>query len=320
VLGTTPVTISLSWSGNSNSTNTYYQVTYSTDNFVLSVATSIPFSSGYNSSTATVTGLITSTTYWLRVQARNANGQLTSFSNTVTTITYNGGGPAGSLAGILTAIGQSGFSGTLVNGRTISVRSPGGSFPSDTFVVISSYDVTTPLCTGGINVAVSITASPYFQPQVPIFLTASYSPSEVGSISPTELALERYEPASGTCVPLETTFNTSQQTFTAQLNHFSLYQLVQVPLATETGTARIFPNPFQVGVHGYVTIDKIPPGSRVRIMTLRGETVMDTLSSSIGLLTWSGTNGAGRPVASGLYLVVIEHGGSKKITKMAVIR
>jgi hypothetical protein len=47
---------------------------------------------------------------------------------------------------------------------------------------------------------------------------------------------------------------------------------------------------------------------------------MDTLSSSIGLLTWSGTNGAGRPVASGLYLVVIEHGGSKKITKMAVIR
>ena len=85
-------------------------------------------------------------------------------------------------------------------------------------------------------------------------------------------------------------------------------------------TARVFPNPYYASRDGFVTIDNVPAGARVRIFTLRGEQVLDVKANSAGLLTWSGTNGSGRTVASGVYLVMVEFGGSKKILKLAVIR
>ena len=48
------------------------------------------------------------------------------------------------------------------------------------------------------------------------------------------------------------------------------------------GTARIFPNPFRPSTDSYVTIDRVPANSRVRIFTLRGElvSVVEELCSS----------------------------------------
>jgi len=318
--GTTPVSLSADWSQNGNSTTTFYQVTYSTDNFVANISTAIPFSNQYNGSTVTINGLLTSTTYWLRVVAENIYGQQTAFSNVVATVTFNGGAPIGSLAGVIAAQGTSEFSGNLVNGRFVDVRSPGGSFPVNTTVTVSSYNVTGTLCPNGLNVAFSLTDSPALQPNIPIYFTSSYSPSDVGAIPVAQIALERYEPVSGACVPLQTSFDTANLRFTSQLNHFSIYQLAQIPLATDAGSARLFPNPYRAATDAYVTIDRVPPASRVRVMTLRGETVMDAAANGAGLLTWNATNGAGRSVASGLYLVVIESGGSKNIVKLAVIR
>ncbi len=322
VVNTTPVSVSAAWSPGSAfvSTNTFYQVTYSTDNFVNSVSTAIPFASLYNGTTVTITGLLTSTTYWLRVAAENPFGQVSAFSNVVATITYNGGAPLGSVAGVLTALGSSEFFGNLGNGRSIDIRSPGGSFPVDTKITISSQDATVPLCPGGLNVAVSITAAPALQPTTPIYFKASYVPAELGAGPIAQIRLERIEPVTGTCVPLQTTFDTVHQTFTAQLNHFSFYELVAVPLATDTNSLRVFPNPFRSATDSFITFDQIPPASRVRVMTLRGETVMDAAADGSGLLTWNATNGSGRSVASGLYIVVVESGGSKKITKLAVVR
>jgi hypothetical protein len=171
-----------------------------------------------------------------------------------------------------------------------------------------------------LNVAVSIIDNPVSQPTTPIYFTASYTPAELGAGPMTSLVFERFEPVSGTCVPLKTTFDTVHQTFTAQLNHFSFYELVAVPLATDANSLRIFPNPYRAATDSYVTFDQIPPASRVRVMTLRGETVLDATADGSGLLTWNATNGSGRSLASGLYIVVVESGGSKKITKMAVIR
>jgi hypothetical protein len=282
----------------------------------------------------TIPGLLTGRPYWVRVQAVNGDGplnggQLSPFSSTVTTTTYNGGAPLGSLAGTLSALGASQFTGSLGDGTFVTLRSAGGSFTTDTTVTISTYDVSAgghgALCpngvinSGGLTTAFEITDSPAFQPNRPIFLTASYSPSEItGPV--TQVSLSRYDPVSGTCAPLETVFNAAVQSYTAQLNHFSLYQLVQVPLATSADSARVFPNPYRAATDGFVTIDHVPPTSRVRVMTLRGETIMDTSANGSGLVTWAATNGSGRPVASGLYLVVVEGGGSQKITKLAVIR
>jgi hypothetical protein len=55
-------------------------------------------------------------------------------------------------------------------------------------------------------------------------------------------------------------------------------------------------------------------------MTLRGATVLDATADGTGTVTWSGSNGSGRPVASGLYLVVVQAGSTQTIVKLAVIR
>jgi hypothetical protein len=332
IQGTTPVTITASWNTNSNSTMTYYSLAYSTNNFVTNITTAVPFSSRYGASTFTLTGLLTSVQYWLRVQAENPFGQISAFSASVATSTFNGGAAPGSLAGVLTADGSSEFSGNLggPSTRVVDMRSPGGAFPTNTDVTISTYGLADhggTLCPGGVpglggtdGVVLSIVDNPELQPTNPVFLTASYSTNEIGTSAVTELALERFDPPSGTCVPLPTTFNTAAKTFLVQLNHFSLYQLVAVPLSTSVGTARIFPNPFRAATDSYVTIDMVPPGSRVRVFTLRGERILDQTADGTGTVTWMADNTAGRPVASGLYLVTVESGGSKNILKLAVVR
>ena len=334
VQGTTPVSITGSWSTNSNSTMTYYQLIYSTDNFTTLWSTAIPFSSRFNGSTFLITGLQTSVQYALQVQAENPYGQ-TSPSASTTTTTFNGGAPAGSLAGVLAAVGSSDFSGNLggPSGRVIDMRSPGGAFPMDTSVTISTYSLADHggvLCPGGVpgltggtdGIVLSIVDSPALQPTHPIFLTVSYTAQEAATFqAPTsQLSLERFDPASGTCVPLPTTFNPAAGTFLTQLNHFSLYQLVAVPLATSADTARIYPNPYHAATDGFVTFDQVPPSSRVRVFTLTGERIMDGSADGTGKLTWAADNSVGRPISSGLYIVTVESGGSKKILKLAVIR
>jgi hypothetical protein len=336
IQGTTPVSVSASWTSNGNSTSTWYQVTYSTQDptsilppFTAQLSTAIFFSSQYDGSTVTIGGLFTSTTYWLRVQASNPFGQTSSFTPPVSTITFNGGATPGSLAGVLTAVGSSEFSGNLGNGRFIDMRSPGGAFTSNTLVAISSYSLTDPghiSCqgalpgVGGAGVAISIVDTPALQPERPLFVSMSYTNAEVVGQTLSDVALARYDPVSGTCIPLSTTFTPASNTFIAELNHFSLYELVSVPIFTSADTARVYPNPYHAATDGYVTIDQIPAASRVRVFTLRGEKILDATANGAGIVNWSASNGAGRPIASGLYLVVVEAGGTKKITKLAVIR
>ena len=175
---------------------------------------------------------------------------------------------------------------------------------------------------GRLQRGLTINDAPAFQPTSPLYLTADFDPASIGSVPMSQITLERYDP-SGVCVPLDTTFSPNalpKPTFRARINHFSQYQLVQVPLASSAGTARIFPNPYRTSHDSYVTIDQLPPGSRVRIMTLRGETILDQIANSIGLINWTGTNGGGRTVASGLYIVLIEANGTQKTLKLAVVR
>lgn len=323
----TPTSIALQWGTGTpvaNSSATIYQVTYSSSDPTLQVnlSTAVDFPAQFHGSSITVTGLLTATTYWFQVLAMNPLGRPSDMSPSTFTLTTNGGATAGSLAGVLTALGPSQVAGNIANGQFILLQSGGSAFPSDTTVTISSYSILGhgPLCPNGLDLAISITDNPSYQPDKPIYLTASYPPALLGVVPASRFALARFDPLSGTCVPLETAFDETRQEFTARLNHFSLYQLVQIALATDAGTARVFPNPWRASTDGYVTIDRVPPASRVRIFTLRGETVLDQPANGAGLLTWSGTNSFGRPIASGLYLIVVETGSSKKILKLAVVR
>ncbi len=321
VLNTTPVSITLSWDRRNNGPDVQFQVTYSSDQFVSHIATAVPFSSAFNGSSTTINGLNTGTTYWLQVQARTPHGKAGNAVPTaldLSTVTFNGGAPFGALAGVLESDAESQIFGSIGGGRQVDLRSPIGAFSSDVTMTISSFNVVGTLCPNGVNVALSLTNVPNLQPLKPVFLTFSYTPAEAPGISANRLTLFRYEPISGTCVPLETV--ATADTVRAKINHFSLFQLGQTTLATSASTARIFPNPYRTAVDSYVTIDNVPPSARVRIFTLRGELVLDQTVGATGVLTWSGNNGAGRVVASGLYLVMIDHGSSKKILKLSLLR
>ncbi len=323
-LGTTPTSIAVGWSANTNSSSATYQVTYTTNNFV-NISTAIAFGANFGGNSATIASLITAATYSIRVIASNPFGQLSAFSNTLNASPSNGGAPIGSIAGPMLAAADSSLSGALGNGRQILLRAPARAFPSDVTVTVSSfapasYQPTGMLCPTATDIAFSIANTPALQPTGSLYLTFSFTSAELGTIAANRALLLRYDPASNTCVPLETTVDTANSQMTARINHFSLFQVGSIPLATTVETARLFPNPYYTSRDGFLTIDNVPPGARVRIFTLRGEEVLDVTANSTGLLTWSGTNGYGRAVASGVYLVMVESGGKKKILKLAVIR
>ncbi len=312
--------ISVAWSDNSNSTTTYYQVTYSTDDFVSNLSTAVPFASGGDLSSTTISGLLTSTTYWIVVQAENRLGVLTSYSNTVSTITFNGGAAPGLLSGILPASTTGQISGTLGNGQFVNLASPAGAFPTNTTVTISSYNVVGSLCPGAVNIGVAINDAPPYMPLRALDLTLAYTVAQLGALAPGQAIVMRYVPSSGVCVPLNTTLNALALTLTAEINDFGIFVVAAPQSFGSAATARAYPNPYHVNRDGYVTIDQIPPGSRVRVMDLRGDTVLDQTANAAGLVTWSASNGSGRQVASGVYLVLIQGGGTQKILKLAVIR
>ncbi|MEK7233824.1 MAG: kelch repeat-containing protein [Elusimicrobiota bacterium] len=319
--GTTPTSITVDWSANNNSSSATYQVNWTrNDDFSTDFSTVIAFSDKFGGTTATVNGLITSATYSVRAVARNPFGWTSQFSNTVTTLTYNGGAPVGSIQGLMSYDSDSTLLGWLGNNRLVQIRAPAQTFPSDVTVTVSSFLPTGTLCPNATDIAFSIIASPALQPIGSLYLTFDFAAAELGTIPASRALLLRYDPGSNTCVPLETIVDTANGKMTARINHLSLFQVGQVPLTNTVGTARLFPNPFYTARDGFLTIDNIPPGARVRIFTLRGEQVLDVKANSTGLLTWSATNGSGRSVASGVYLVMVESGGTKKILKLAVIR
>lgn len=323
LVGTTPTSISVAWATNNNSSSTTYEVIYtSATSFAISSATAVSFASNYRGNSATINGLVTSTTYSILVTARNPFGQVGAPSNQITTDTFNGGAAVGSVAGVLLTNSNSAVQGSLGNGRGIRIRAPAMTFPSDVTITISSYTPLTAggLCPGTTVLAFSITDSPALQPVGSLYLSFDFLPAELGTIPANRALLMRYEPVSRTCVPLETTVDTASGVMTARINHFSLFVVGQPAATTTAETARIFPNPYYTSRDGFVTIDNVPPAARVRIFTLRGEQVLDVKANSAGVLTWSGTNGSGRAVASGVYIVLIESGGTTKTMKLAVIR
>ena len=368
VTGTTPASISLSWSTNGNSTGTVYQLNYTTvavtdvndPNFYLSYATTT------TASPFTITNLWASLTYSVRVRSVSPRGVPTAFDPTafVSTVTYNGGAAAGSLAGVIhhssdTVIyGSVGLPGGKPAPRFVRFHAPPLSFPSDTTITISTFSiydtvldpaVQGSLCGGDANMAFVLSANPPINPTQPVFFSVSYDPpGEPAGLdlvkNPASAALLRYNAArlsaSDTCVPEPTTVDMKgavvpgqQYTLSGQVNDLmgtyaynrslSIYQVgdATATLVDVPGNSRIYPNPLYAGRNGGNATLEVPPGSSVRIFTLRGELVNDlTADATSGLLYWNATNRAGRLVASGVYLVDIEAAGKRDIRKLAVIR
>ncbi|MDE2292348.1 MAG: fibronectin type III domain-containing protein [Elusimicrobia bacterium] len=315
-----PSTLSFDWSDNGNNSSTTYQVLLSSDNFATAISTVIPFTQGYTGNSATVNNLLTDVNYSIRVSARNSYGAETAYASTQA-VTTNGGGPAGSLVFTAGATSYTTVDGTLGSGRRFKMSVNGGTFDADTRIFIATRALADMHC-GGINAGVTITDLSGAQPKLPIDIAIEYIPGESNLGALATLGITRFDPVSGVCVPLESSVDEANHLVHARINHFSDYQLTQLTPQSQgsLGIGRIFPDPFYASRTGYVTFDRLPSGARVRIFTLLGDEVFDETTNASGVLTWTGRNRVGRAVASGVYLVVVESGGTKRIMKMAVVR
>jgi hypothetical protein len=317
---TSPTTITVDWSASGNSSSATYQVTYTTDNFVTNIATApgYNFSNKFGGTSAIVTGLVTGATYSVRVIASNPFGQLSQFALAVTTRTNNGGAPVGSIQGPLQASQRFLLSGSLGNTREILLDAPPNTFTNDGLVTISPL-VPAGQCAVATAVGFSIGITPSYIVQKPIAFTFDFTAADLAGIDPKHAILMRHDPVSNTCVPLASRI-ISPTKMTALIDHFSTFIVGQMPLATSADSLRVFPNPFYTDRDGgSVKIIGLPIGTRLRIFTLRGEQVYDAITTT-DITSWNGTNGAGRTVASGVYLVMADFAGKKKIVKLAVIR
>ena len=79
----------ISWDPTVNPADTRFEVSRSTDNFVLNISTPIQIISGFTNTTTTFVGLASGTTYYLRIRAANGDGFLTGFLGPVSTQTLS---------------------------------------------------------------------------------------------------------------------------------------------------------------------------------------------------------------------------------------
>jgi hypothetical protein len=325
----TPAEISMSgvvltWSTNKNNAATIYEVRMATDSLTGgNITTYVPFSYGYTGNSVKVSGLLTSTSYYFDVAARNGDGAVTSRVQAVPvafTVAGPEGSPAGSVGGTANPGKTTVISGTLPDNRAVSLTVPPQTFPSATALAIStsatgacgSYSV----C--GSPIEVALYSENGAQPQEPVTLTLGYG-CTIPNI--TNLVLARYNPVSGQCLPLETTIDPGSRTITATLNHFSVFKLMVKNAASDLSGVVVFPNPFRPNRgNGFVTINYMPANSKVRIYTLSGDKVWEGSASTTGIIIWKGVNKSGQLVASGVYLAVIDSTAGKKVVKLAVER
>jgi hypothetical protein len=88
VTAKTTGTVSLSWSANGNPAGTVYELSYSSDNFVLNFSTPVAFAAVSTVTVAAVGALQPGQDYWFRARSQNAVGTPSNFSNIVSTAIY----------------------------------------------------------------------------------------------------------------------------------------------------------------------------------------------------------------------------------------
>ncbi|MBI4802961.1 MAG: fibronectin type III domain-containing protein [Elusimicrobia bacterium] len=337
--------VTLAWDPEDNPITTIYEIRGSTGDLTTGsfmTPTPLPFSQYYTFNTFTVSGLLTATTYYFDVAARNKATPpvVTGRTHCVPpayTLPGPDGAPAGSVGGTSDPLKEVTISGTLPNNRFVSLTVPAGAFASQTSIAISSWSpspLTTNPCGYQIGsplhpLEVAIYSAGGAQPQVPITLILKYDGESSGEthestrigLDVLKLVLARYNPVSGQCLPLETKIDTGLRTITATLDHFSVFQLMLKTAAVNLSAVRVFPNPLYINRGpNLLTIDNMPASAKVRIYTLSGDKVWEGAASSTGDLHWRGVNSSGLTVGSGIYLAVIDSSAGKKVVKIAVER
>lgn len=99
------------------------------------------------------------------------------------------------------------------------------------------------------------------------------------------------------------------------------YRSDAVDVGDSFGDVYSYPNPVRPGFNGLVTIKGLPNDADVKIVDVVGNLIYQTKAAG-GIAQWDAKNMKGKPVASGIYLVLMTNrdASETKQTKIAVVR
>jgi len=99
------------------------------------------------------------------------------------------------------------------------------------------------------------------------------------------------------------------------------YRSDAVDVGDSFGDVYSYPNPVRPGFNGVVTIKGLPNDADVRIVDVVGNLIYQTKAAG-GIAQWDTKNMKGKPVASGIYLVLMTNrdASETKQTKIAIVR
>ncbi|HOL62135.1 MAG TPA: fibronectin type III domain-containing protein [Elusimicrobiales bacterium] len=325
--------VTVNWDPKENSPDTIYQVRATSVSFESPyVSTPVPFGKEYKGTSYVVNGLWINTTYYFDVSARNVEGQPTAEIQTTTpavTLAGPAGAPPPSIVGVTDPNADTEITGILIDNRPVVLYVPKESFNTPQPLAVAKLNSNPCGYTfGGSTITFGIYANA--EPYVPVKFTFDYFSDE--AINPTKppdintnkskIALARYNPDTGQCLPVKTVVDSGLRKITADLNHFSLYQLIILSPASDLNNIKVFPNPFYPNRpgQGMITITNLPEKSKIKIYTISGQKVFETESDSTGTAYWEGLNSKGQMVGSGVYLCHIKSNIGSKTIKIAVER
>lgn len=225
----------------------------------------------------------------------------------------------------------------------LSVAAPGGAWSATVSVPDGAFPVGTALSVdagaalpapppgagwspAGSGLAVSAGG---LQPARPIALELDAAPGRLAArAGEAELQLARWDPAAG-WLPLPTRRDGARGTLRAETDHLSLFGLFARVSASGLGSVVVFPVPWKPGSGGPYdspagragpVFGNLPSEAVISIYAIDGALVRRLSHAGGALEPWDGNNAAGRPVASGVYVAVIESGGDAVKKRVVVIR
>jgi hypothetical protein len=303
--------LSVSWAPNTNPDGTQYLVDY--------------WKAGASSATASVSsaslrisGLEFGATYFVSIRALNGDGRASGPSPAVSTAT--------ALAASVTVSVDPGSPLSvefLPADGPVRMDLPARSFSEGLDLTLSSLGAFPPSGGGltGVGSGVEVRVSKSLPLQREVSLSVSYPASKAAGLDESLFILARYDEVRGAWVPLPSSADASSRRVLGKTSHLSVFQIVQGSPSGSVASARAFPNPLRPSQgHGSMTFADLPSFARLRIYTLAGELVKDVSANAAGIASWDGTNSAGNDAASGVYFVLAQSGGERRVFKVAVQR
>jgi len=290
-------------------------------------------------------GLYPNTSYWYRVRGYNGDGIITDHSNAVTvktdnvSVIYN---LVGGEVKITDDIGETrvevsanalGVDGYVAIGLN-PINTPGEVDPKDiieannkddrdtsidrveeTITEFNAYSLTGTRLTNSFGAKVTITI-PYSDTNQDGIVDNTLPPINEKTLRIYVLneIEKKWEFFGG--IP-----NTSANTVSANVSHFSVYVLMGSPPSKTLDNAFAFPNPFKPE-HTEITFVNLTAQATIKIFNIAGELVK-AIENSGGddRETWNTTNNSGKKVSSGVYIYLItDKKSKKKIGKLVIIR